>query len=164
MRVFEPTMSGQINLFLKQLLHSSHRNEIVNMSPLCERLGVDIVGHLAFGYPLNTLSDPTHRIIVEGIKARGVRSSLYFFWHWVRHFDRMFMWIRGRKGMEGFYRSLKTMIHARMMIPKDAKHDFFAMTSGEIAPGEPGLISQDLWSEALLFIAAGMCRMNHLDV
>jgi hypothetical protein len=52
------------------------------------------------------------------------------------------------------------MIGARMAIPKDAKHDFFALASGEIAPGEPRLISKDLWAEAVFFIAAGQLRYS----
>ncbi|KAH8688922.1 cytochrome P450, partial [Phaeosphaeriaceae sp. PMI808] len=155
MRVFEPYMSQQIDTFLLQLLQSSRRNDTVNMSPRCERLSVDIVGELAFGYPLNTQTDPTHRAIVEGIKARGARSSLYYFWERIRALDPLFEKIRGRQSTEGFYASLKTMIGARMSIPKDAKHDFFALATGEIAPGEPGLISKELWAEAVFFIAAG---------
>jgi len=50
------------------------------------------------------------------------------------------------------------MIRERMSIPKDAKHDFFALAAGEIAPGEPELISKDLWAEAVFFIAAGESR------
>jgi cytochrome P450 len=155
MLVFEPVMSQQIDVSLLHLLQSSQQKEIVNISPWCERLGVDVVGQLAFGYPLNTQSDPTHRAIVEGIKARGARSSLYYFWERIRILDPIFERVRGRQSTEGFYASLKTMIGARMSIPKDAKHDFFALATGEIAPGVPGLISKDLWAEAVFFIAAG---------
>lgn len=48
------------------------------------------------------------------------------------------------------------MIVQRMAIPKDAKHDLFALASREIGPREPGLISKDLWAEAVFFIAASM--------
>ena len=50
MRVFEPVMAEQVNAFLTRLLHSSQEEEAINMSPCCERLGVDVVGQLAFGY------------------------------------------------------------------------------------------------------------------
>jgi hypothetical protein len=155
MRIFEPVMLQQIHAFLLSLLQASQRKETTNMSPRCERLGVDVVGQLAFGYPLNTQSDATHRAIVEGIKARGARSSLYYFWERVRILDPIFEKMRGRQSTEGFYASLRTMIGARMALPKDAKHDFFALATGDIAPGDPGLISKDLWAEAVFFIAAG---------
>jgi hypothetical protein len=79
MRVFEPAMSKQVDVFLLQLLNSSQSRIIANMTPRCERLGVDVVGQLAFGYPLNTQSDSEHRVIVDGFKTRSNRSALYFF-------------------------------------------------------------------------------------
>lgn len=42
------------------------------------------------------------------------------------------------------------MIGTRMQLPKDAKHDFYALTSGE-----NGLTSKELWAEEMLFIGAG---------
>jgi hypothetical protein len=36
------------------------------------------------------------------------------------------------------------MIAARMFMPREAIHDFYALTSGDIAPGEPGFISKEL--------------------
>ncbi|KAF1950263.1 cytochrome P450 [Byssothecium circinans] len=155
MRVFEQQMSQQIDVFLRLLLKSSQQNEVVNMSPRCERLGVDIVGQLAFGYQLDTQTDPTHRAVVDGIKLRGARGTLYYFWERLRAFNWMVDRMLGWKDIDGFYRSLRTMIEARMTIPKNAKHDFYALASGEISPGEPGLIGKDLWAEAVFFIAAG---------
>ncbi|KAF2868355.1 cytochrome P450 [Massariosphaeria phaeospora] len=155
MRVFEPDMWQQLEAFLVQLLQSSQQNQFVNMTPRCERLGVDVVGKLAFGYSLNTQTEPIHRVIVEGIKTRSNRSSLYFFWSFLRVFEPVFDWFEGRHDLDGFYRSVKTMIEARMSTPKESIHDFYALASGDIAPGEPGLISKDLWAEAVFFIAAG---------
>ncbi|ROW03624.1 hypothetical protein VPNG_07147 [Cytospora leucostoma] len=155
MRVFEPDMRKKIDTFLLELLKSSRQGEIVNMTPRCERLGVDVVGQLAFGYPLNTQVDPTHRVIVEGIKTRSDRSSLYYLWSRLRILEPLFNVMEGKHKLDGFYKSVMTMIGARMALPKDAKHDFYALASGDIGPGEPGLISKDLWAEAVFFIAAG---------
>lgn len=155
MRVFEPQMQRHIDSFLIELLRSSHEQEIVNVSPRCERLGIDVVGELAFGYPLNSQTDPTHRVIMEGLRTRSDRSSLYFFWPVLRFLETPFNLGRGRHILIGFYGSLKTMIGARMALPKDARHDFYSLASGSIGPGEPGLISKELWSEAVFFIGAG---------
>lgn len=155
MRVFEPQMQLQIDSFLTQLLESSRRKEIVNMTPRCERLGVDVVGELAFGYPLNTQTDPTHRVIIQGLKTRSDRSTLYFFWSKLRFLEQIFNLGSGRHSLIGFYRSIMTMIKARMSLPKDAKHDFYSLASGNLSSGEQGLISKDLWAEAVFFIAAG---------
>jgi hypothetical protein len=53
-------MSSEIDTFLQQLSKSNH--EVVNMSPLCERLTTDIAGQLAFGQPLNTQVEATNRL------------------------------------------------------------------------------------------------------
>jgi cytochrome P450 len=42
LRTFEPIMSGEIDVFLRQLLIT--KSECVNMSPMCERLTTDIAG------------------------------------------------------------------------------------------------------------------------
>ncbi|KAH7413555.1 cytochrome P450 [Phaeosphaeria sp. MPI-PUGE-AT-0046c] len=155
MRIFEPRMSQEIDSFLIQLLNSSREKEVVDMSHRCEWLGVDVVGELAFGCALNTQSDPLHRAMVDGIKARGDTGSLYFFWRRLRNFDWVFNKLSRSGRTEGLYRSLKMIIVARMKIPKDAKHDFFSMASGGINSKDPGIIEEEFWAEALLFIAAG---------
>ncbi|KAH8897433.1 cytochrome P450 [Thozetella sp. PMI_491] len=155
MRIFEPDMSHQVNVFLGELLRSSQTAEAVNMTPRCERLGVDVVGQLAFGYPLNTQVEPAHRAVVEGIKALSGRSSMYFFWRRMPFSERLFDLVQGRHDLMGFYGSVQTMIGARMALPRDAKHDFYALASEGIGTGEPGLISKDLWAEAIFFVAAG---------
>ncbi|KAK7742359.1 hypothetical protein SLS53_004504 [Cytospora paraplurivora] len=148
-------MRQQVGTFLLELLKSSRQGEIVNMTPRCERLGVDVVGQLAFCYPLNTQIDPTHRVIVEGINTRSDRSSLYYLWPRLRFLEPLFNTVEGKHKLEGFYKFVMAMIVARMALPKDAKHDFYALASGEIGPGEAGLVSKDLWAEAVFFIAAG---------
>lgn len=78
MRVFEPETLKQVDAFSLQILRSSQRNAVVDMTPRCERLDIDLIGQLAFGYPLNTQGHPTHRVIVEGIKSRSNRTALYY--------------------------------------------------------------------------------------
>lgn len=154
MRIFEPDMQQQINSFLLQLLRSGRNRQPVNMTPCCERLGVDVVGQLAFGYPLRTQVEPTHRVVVEGITARGKRNSLYFFWPRLRFLETFFNMLHGSEPIKGWHKSVMTMIKARMDTPTDAKHDFYALASPKL--GEPGLVSKDLWAEAVFFIAAGL--------
>ncbi|CAJ2500518.1 Uu.00g033710.m01.CDS01 [Anthostomella pinea] len=49
MRTFGPIMAAQIGLFLKQQLYSaSHTGTPVDMTERCQRIGVDVVGLLAF--------------------------------------------------------------------------------------------------------------------
>lgn len=153
MRVFEPEMTRQIDSFLRQILVSSRHSDVVDMSPRCERLGVDVIGQLAFGYQLDTQAKPTYRGIVAGMKNLSNRSTLYYTWSPLRAFDVVFNLYGGKRILDGFFRPVQKMIQTRMGLPKDAKHDFYSLVSGE--GGESGLISKDLWAEAVFLIAAG---------
>ena len=46
------------------------------------------------------------------------------------------------------------MIAARMALPKDARHDFYKLASKQ-EEHETGLVTKELWAEAVFFIAAG---------
>lgn len=158
MRVFEPDMAQEVDVFLGQLLKSSQNGEIMDMTPSCDHLGMDIVGQLAFGFELNSQRDPTHRPVSEGIKARGKLGSLYMAWPALRHLNPAVSALssaQSKKDLKGLYNSLRTMIGTRMALPKDAKHDFYSHVSGGVVPGEPGLEAKDLWSEAILIVGAG---------
>lgn len=159
MRVFEPEMAQEVDVFLGQLLRSGQNQEIVDMTPSCERLGVDIIGQLAFGFQLNSQRDPTHRPVSAGMRARSRLGSLYMAWPALRYMDPIITRLSPVKyndDMQSLYKSLRTMIGARMALPKDAKPDFYAHVSGDIAPGDPGLDTKDLWAEAILIVAAGI--------
>ncbi|KAI1322532.1 cytochrome P450 [Xylariaceae sp. FL0255] len=129
MRPFAPTMSQQIDIFLEQLLLSSQRDEMVNMTVACNRLGVDVVGHLAFGCALKTQTEPTNRLIPEtmfrGIYLNNLNFAL-------------------------FQQAVGKMIAERTSQPPNAKPDFYA-----VATGEGGLAPGELWGEALFFVLAG---------
>lgn len=75
LRTFEPTMSAEIHIFLRQLLRSG--SKAVNMSPLCERLAADIAGHLAFGQPLHTQTDTTNRLFPRAMTSMNAVVSLF---------------------------------------------------------------------------------------
>ncbi|KAL2276579.1 hypothetical protein FJTKL_00753 [Diaporthe vaccinii] len=151
-------MAQEVDVFLGQLLRSGQNQEIVDMTPSCERLGVDIIGQLAFGFQLNTQRDPTHRPVSAGMRARSRLGSLYMAWPALRYMDPIITRlspVKYKADMQSLYKSLRTMIGARMALPKDAKPDFYAHVSGDIAPGDPGLDTKDLWAEAILIVAAG---------
>ncbi|KAI1176833.1 cytochrome P450 [Nemania sp. FL0916] len=154
MRSFEPTMSEQVNIFLQQLLRLSQQAEVVNMTRQCERLAVDVIGQLAFGFPLKLQTEATNQIIPDALKAMSTTLSLYMAWPITSVISPLIGWL-GRKELAEFQRILGHMIASRMSTPKEAKHDFYAISTGEISPGEYGLSDSELWPEAVFFIAAG---------
>ncbi|ROW10974.1 hypothetical protein VMCG_00878 [Cytospora schulzeri] len=160
MQSFEPTMICQIDVFLRQLLRSSQEDDTVNMSPICQRLGGDIVGHLAFGYPLNTQTDPTNRPLLAAMATINARISLYMNWPATSVIlDPLIRWL-GRKRGADFRRSIQTMVRARMAMDKDAQHDLYSIALSDKAAevndeSDDGLRGSQLWSEAVFFITAG---------
>ncbi|KAI1802859.1 cytochrome P450 [Daldinia bambusicola] len=160
MRAFEPTMTSQIDIFLRQLLNSSEKDETVNMTTRCQRLAADVVGLLAFGYELNTQTADTNIIIPAAMKANSYRISLYMTWPNIRLIDPVFRWLGRKKSPKWYYANLpvalRSMIGRRMSMPRDAAHDLYAIASGEFTPsGDRGLQGTELWSEASFFIMAG---------
>lgn len=151
MRLFETEMSQEVNIFLSLLLSLSRKGEIVNMTPRCERLGVDIVGRLAFGYELKSQRESTHRHVAEGIKARSAISSIYMAWPSLRILNPIITFLlptHYKADKDNLYKSLRTMIGTRMALPRDAMHDFYAQVAEKMPPDE-------LWAEAILVVGAG---------
>lgn len=151
MRFFEVEMSQEVGIFLNLLLDLSRKGEVVNMTPRCECLGVDIVGRLAFGFELKSQHDSTHRHVAEGIKARSAISSMYMSWPSLRILNPVITFLspaHHKTDKENLYKSLRTMIGTRMALPKNAKHDFYAQVADEMPPDE-------LWAEAILVVGAG---------
>ncbi|KAI0880464.1 cytochrome P450 [Annulohypoxylon maeteangense] len=162
MRLFEPTMTLKINVFLRQLLASTEKDEVVNMTMRCQRLGADVVGLLAFGYELNTQTEDTNTIIPKAMKATSYRIGLYMAWPNISFVDPVIHWL-GRKQIPKFYNALRNMIGTRMSMPKDSAYDLYAVASGDITPnGEKGLQGTDLWSEASFFVMAGGMTVSTL--
>jgi cytochrome P450 len=73
LRIFEPTMIDEIDIFLKQLT----TQDSVNMAILCERLTADIAGQLAFGQPLRTQTESTNRVFPRAMLSMNFVVSLF---------------------------------------------------------------------------------------
>ncbi|KAG8166821.1 hypothetical protein KVR01_002510 [Diaporthe batatas] len=111
------------------------------MTRSCFRLGGDIICQLAFGYPLNTQTEPTNRPFLGAMEAINSR------------------WL-GKKRVADFRKSVFTMIHTRTAMEKDAKHDLYAIALSDKGTGrgdssDDGVHGSELWAEATFFINAG---------
>lgn len=161
LQIFETTMISQIDVFLREvLLRSCRKHENVNMTQSCFRLDGDIICQLAFGYPLNTQTEPTKRPFLAAMEAINSRVSLYMAWSATSIvLDPLVKWL-GKKRVAEFRKSVFAMIHARTAVDKDAQHDLYAIAlSDKGADGgdssDMGLHGSELWSEATFFINAG---------
>lgn len=75
LRVFEPTMNEDIEVFLRQLLNA--QGEAVNMSPAFERLATDIAGQLAFGQALKTQVEAKFRMFPRAMISMNAVVNLF---------------------------------------------------------------------------------------
>lgn len=59
-----------------------------------------------------------------------------------------------KKNGRAFNQAIQGIIHSRMALEKDAKHDFYSIAAGDVNT-EEGLMRSELWAEAIFFLPAG---------
>ncbi|RYP11509.1 hypothetical protein DL764_000032 [Monosporascus ibericus] len=160
MRSFEPTMTAQIEIFLRQVLQAAQARttseRMVNMTQPFKYLGYDIVGHLAFGYPLKLQTDDSNRFVVKANAYGNFRLNMYMQWPLLRHLriesvlDLLPNGLRVR-----LFNLIETMIKARLAQDKDARRDLFFYAADDFREGNDGLRLGNLWTEAIFFLPAG---------
>lgn len=156
MRKFEPTMTEEIQTFLKQILATAQSSDPnVDATQRCRRLGMDIIGQLAFGYRLKTQTESTNRFLQEGITAANAHNNLLI------QFPRMNSHVFAgplhvltsgpRNQALGF---IEKMINTRVGEGVNARQDFYAQVVAQL-PKSTDMRKSELWSEALFLIPAG---------
>ncbi|KAF4471367.1 benzoate 4-monooxygenase cytochrome p450 [Fusarium albosuccineum] len=155
MRNFEPTMSSQIDIFLRLLMKASENNTHVNMSDNIRRLGADIVGFLAFGFPLKAQTEDTYQFLVEATTfGNGIsnvkmqapvlsNSAISLLTNLLTHTQ-----------LRKFYNMLNLMISTRLSKPKDAYKDLYSHVVDQLEETKDVRMS-DIWAEAMFFFPAG---------
>ncbi|KAI4598965.1 hypothetical protein KJ359_002380 [Pestalotiopsis sp. 9143b] len=153
MRSFESTMSAQINVFLEQILHSGSRP--YNVTPACRNLGLNVAGHLGFGYDLNLQTDEKHRYLADAITFGNYRVNSCM------QFTPLAMLNPGpimdlfpnslrRKLMD----TLTKMIEHRLADSSDFHHDLLSVYAQQTDIVVKSIKQQSLWGEAVFFFAA----------
>ncbi|KAI0025048.1 cytochrome P450 [Xylariomycetidae sp. FL0641] len=157
MRAFEPVMHQQIDIFLQGLSESARLSVPVDMTQFFKRLGLDIVGHLAFGFALNTQTDPTYRFIIDGIAMGNYRANCFMQLPVLKNrvLDST-LHLLSRSRRLGYLRALQHMISTRLGMEKHAKQDLYSSVADCIdADGPDSILLSELWSEAVFFFPAG---------
>lgn len=158
-RLFEPTMKEQVRIFLRQLLVSSQAGSPspVNMTERCKRLSLDIIGLLAFGFPLDTQTKETYRFMIKGITFGNYRANSFMQLPALKNrFLDPVLHALTRKGRKGYLAALERMISTRLAMDKNDKVDFYSFIAEHIETGGPDSIRfTELWSEAVFFFPAG---------
>ncbi|KAI1259224.1 cytochrome P450 [Xylariaceae sp. FL1019] len=161
MRSFEPTMIEQIEVFLEQiqLASPSVDPQPVNMTDLTKRLGADIVGHLAFGYALDTQTRSDNRFLLRGLAVGTYQNNSFMQFPLLKHmgFHKLVPLVAGYSARARYTKMLQEMIVARLSQEKHAKNDLYSFVVDHLDTGgsNHGVKTSELWSEALFFFPAG---------
>ncbi|KAI1103389.1 hypothetical protein F4804DRAFT_333361 [Jackrogersella minutella] len=133
-------MALQIDVFLRQLLVSSQKNEVVNMTT--RRQALRCRCRRTLGLRLRTQHtqiEDTNKIIPAAMKSTSYRIGLYMAWPTISFVDPVILWL-GRKQIPKFYQALRKMIGRRMSMPKNSAHNLYAVASEDVtASGDKGL-------------------------
>ncbi|XXG99714.1 hypothetical protein Hte_006055 [Hypoxylon texense] len=146
-------MADKIEVCLRQILEHSRASVPVDMTEKSRYLGLDIVGQLAFGYDLRTLSDEQNRFITKAMAFGNYRGNVWQHMPWLSKLyvdkiaDKVFYEVR-----EKYWRLLDKMIATRMAQDKHAQQDFYSFIADSVKGTNRG---GDFWLEALFFLVAG---------
>ncbi len=166
MRLFEPVILEQINVFIQQLSQSCTGSEPINMSPLVRYLTLDIICLLSFGYPLRTQEKMDYRFVSDGIVAGNYFQNMKLqcpLLTQIRMTETL-QYLRNIRGQREPYRQVvKMLIGSRMAEDKNAKEDLFSMVADQINTGGPNsLQTSELWAEAIFLFAAGWSHPKYV--
>ncbi|KAF2966245.1 hypothetical protein GQX73_g7356 [Xylaria multiplex] len=157
-RAFEPILSEQVDIFVKQLAVSYHAEPDVpvNMSERSKYLGLDISGYLGFGYALNLQTSHIHRYLVRAMMIGSWRLNMYMQFPALRKLKLEILFyalalIQGKS----FLQTLSKMIQARLAKDKNAEHDLYSfMVDALEAPEEERITASEIWTEGIFFLPA----------
>ncbi|CAH0025726.1 unnamed protein product [Clonostachys rhizophaga] len=156
MRSFEPVMLQQIDVLLLKLMRASASSAPVNITPTVRQLGIDIVGHLGFGYDLKMQTEETNHWLMNAFYLGDWRINVCMQWPlltWIR--PEVISGLMPNSIRARLFNLLDTMIKARLSQKIDSKHDLLGVIAGSMGDEFKSLRQQELWTEALFFFPAG---------
>ncbi|KAI0509330.1 cytochrome P450 [Xylaria bambusicola] len=157
MRIFEPIMLQQIDVFIHILQSSAQSRSPVNMTEKLKRLGIDTVSLLAFGYPLNTQVDPKYRFLIDAHIFGNYRANLsmqFPLFKKIRIYS--FLELLFAKEVRQYFTVIENMITSRVAEEKDVRHDLYSIVADSMNPdGGQYLKDSEIWAEAVFFFPAG---------
>lgn len=155
---FALTMIAQVDIFVDQLSVSSRDGRPVDMTDRCKRLGMVIVGLLAFGYLLHMQTDETNRFMLRGLSIGTWQNNSFMQFPLLKKLGmHHLLLLHGYYQRRMYKRTLQTMIRRRLSEEKHAQNDLYSFVADRLDNASDGMTTTDLWAEALFFIPAGPC-------
>ncbi|OTB09662.1 hypothetical protein M426DRAFT_316197 [Hypoxylon sp. CI-4A] len=158
LRDFEPTMTEQIDVFIRQLQVASRQADSVDMTERLKQLGADIVGLLAFGYPLHMQTDPTNRFVLRGLKVGAFQNNSFMQFPLLKKLGiHHLLPLLGYAQRMKYLALMRRMIGTRLSQEKHAVNDLYSFVADYLDKdnASDGVKTEELWSEALFFFPAG---------
>ncbi|PSN67052.1 cytochrome P450 [Corynespora cassiicola Philippines] len=154
-RKLEPSMNKRIDEFVKLVIESPD-DEIPNMAQRCKRLGLDVIGELAFGADLKMQSSIEKRWVITGMKGMFVRVGVYFFYPLAGELMFWIMYPLIRYGRWKYFNMLEELVKNRLAMGHHAKQDLLSFLIDYKDP-ETGakLTLKEIWNEGTLLFPAG---------
>ncbi|KAI0003184.1 cytochrome P450 [Xylariaceae sp. FL0662B] len=158
MRSFEPIMQKEIDVFIGELFKSSQTSEPMNMTPMCRYLGLDIVGHLGFGFDLHLQTSDTYRFLSNAFNMGNYRINVIMQLPWLLNLrpDLIAQYVPNSPRPK-LLNMLEKMITQRLSKPIDAHPDLMSHAAIPLNANPKdfsGLRQGDLWPEAAFFFSA----------
>ncbi|KAI1404194.1 cytochrome P450 [Hypoxylon fuscum] len=152
---FALTMIAQVDIFVDQLSVSSRDGRPVDMTDRCKRLGMVIVGLLAFGYLLHMQTDETNRFMLRGLSIGTWQNNSFMQFPLLKKLGmHHLLLLHGYYQRRMYKRTLQTMIRRRLSEEKHAQNDLYSFVADRLDNASDGMTTTDLWAEALFFIPA----------
>ncbi|KAI1809066.1 cytochrome P450 [Poronia punctata] len=158
MRLFEPTMLKQIDIFLRQIYRSSSDGKVENLTDRAEWLGIDIIGILSFGYHLNLQTDETYRFIPRSfadIKARINTFMQFPLLSWFAPVITYFTEPEKDKLLKMVFMMMKSRAEREVDQDADRDFDFYSHAKGSLDYGPEYFEYGEFMAEAAFFVTAG---------
>ncbi|KAH8161810.1 hypothetical protein CIB48_g6431 [Xylaria polymorpha] len=152
MRLFEPSMQEQIDIFLRQIYASA--GSVVDMTNRAEWLGIDIVGLISFGYRLNLQTDETYRFIPKDFEDLKAIINCFMQFPFAFAISPVVGWLNAVK-RERLRNIIFQMMLARAAREKDAEQDFYSYVKGNLDYGPDYIDKGNFIAEAAFFVTAG---------
>ncbi|KAI1454900.1 cytochrome P450 [Annulohypoxylon moriforme] len=157
MRMFEPTMVEQVDLFIQKIFLSAQKatRTPINITERARYLGLDLAGLLGFGYNLSLQDSDENRFILPMLDAGAYWSGIFLHWPNSRRFRIGLVAVKIFRQLRPKYLSLmEKMITSRAKQDKDARNDLYSIVADSLESKSGGIRQSELWAEANLFLPA----------
>ncbi|KAI0100758.1 cytochrome P450 [Nemania sp. FL0031] len=159
MRAFEPKMIEEVDTFIRQIFLASRGDTptAINMTERSKWLGMDIVGHLSFAFPLKLQTELTYRFIIQSAALANYFLNINMQMPLLATLRaELFIYLRAVMRGKSYLRTIQKMIKARLAKDAHAEHDFYSFIAKEmVVPTDGSIWNSEIWSEAIFFLTAG---------